>query len=550
VAATPGWGAQAEEPWPPAQGPGWLFVHYGEEHLDDLDGARIFPKVIEETARYRPRVVIASGDKTSDGTVENLKAWKAVMEAYDRARVPYFAGVGNHDRKTPPGIPEELYGTSPIAESANYLSVYADRPYPFGDGTPYSDPLLEPRARPAGDPTGASTHYWFDYGPVRWIIIDNGCFGIVNCDAFQNPTFPDAEGHGGQYAFMAAKTAEAKARGMKVFVAMHMPTRDPRPNHSQPTPSAHNMGEGISPDNTRFEREAAALGVDGVFVAHIKGVWEYAARGVPYYIDGGAGGEVYVGSGEQVGVDSGYWHGYRLVWVLPDGQVLTDQVPVFVPGGITVKGPSSAARRSVVVLSATGRQPTQEGPMVDKLEIRDPARGAPNWDNLPIPARVWTTTDADVLEPVRDAQEDPRSNPSTQTRTGRFRAVCPGRAAATITAGWETASAPEITVPSVDGRILRSVTRRRRSMRRGRDTALATVRLAQHAQVHARVRRGRRTVAELLDVCRGREALGVRWDGRTRGSSPRRVARGRYTLEVRVLSDRAPVVRRLTFRVR
>ena len=134
---------------------------------------------------------------------------------------------------------------------------------------------------------------------MRWIIVDNGCFGIVNCDLFQNPGFPDDEGYAGQYEFLAAKASEAKRRGMKVFVAMHMPTQDPRPGHTQPTPSAHTMGEGISPDNLRFEQEASALGIDGVFVAHIKGIWEYSGQGVPYYIDGGGGGEVYVGSGEQ-----------------------------------------------------------------------------------------------------------------------------------------------------------------------------------------------------------------------------------------------------------
>ena len=545
--AAPAGAELATRPWPPADGDGWLFVHFGEEHFDDADGQRIFPKVVEETARYRPRVVVASGDKTSDGTEQNLLNWKGVMLAYDRVGVPFFAAVGNHDRKSPPGVPG---GLSPVADSANYLRVFADRPYPFGDGPIYGDPLLTPRARPASDSPGASTHYSFDYGPVRWIIIDNGCFGIVNCDLFQNPGFPDDEGYAGQYEFLAAKASEAKRRGMKVFVAMHMPTQDPRPGHSQPTPSAHTMGEGISPDNERFEQEAAALGIDGVFVAHIKGIWEYSGRGVPYYIDGGAGGEVYVGSGEQVGVDSGYWHGYRLVRVMPDGQIVTDQVPVFVPGGITVKAPGSVARGSVAELSATGRQPTQAGPAVDSLAIRDPSRSAPNFVNLTSPARVWTTTNPVVLAPVRARDDDPRADPATQNRSGRFRAACPGRAAVSITSGWEATTSAEITVPTAAGPIVRSVSRRRRSLRRGRDTALATVRLAQHAQVRARVLRGKRTVAELTHRCRARSPLGIRWDGRTRSARPRRVARGRYTLEVRVLSDRAPVVRRFAVRVR
>ena len=37
----------AERPWPPASGPGQLFVHFGEEHYNDDDGSTLFPKVVE-----------------------------------------------------------------------------------------------------------------------------------------------------------------------------------------------------------------------------------------------------------------------------------------------------------------------------------------------------------------------------------------------------------------------------------------------------------------------------------------------------------------------
>lgn len=66
----------------------------------------------------------------------------------------------------------------------------------------------------ATDPVGASSHYAVEFGPVRWIFIDNSCFSIINCDPLQSPPFPDS-------------------------------------------------------------------GVDGVFVGHIKGMWEYSASGIP-----------------------------------------------------------------------------------------------------------------------------------------------------------------------------------------------------------------------------------------------------------------------------
>jgi len=298
-----------KRPWPPVPKHGAVFVHFGEEHWNDADGLRIFPKVIRQSRRYRPDLVAASADKDEDGTVENLSEWKRLMEPYDRRDIPYFAAVGNHDRKARPGFP---HGVDPMGDLGNYMSVFADRPYPFGDARPYRQPRLFPNERPASDPPGASSHYAVEYGPVRWIFIDNSCFGIINCDSLQNPPFPDAAGNEGQYDFLAAEAAAAEAEGDLAFVVMHMPTQDDRPGHTEPTPGPHNMGEGTSPDNALFEQAAAAAGIDGVFVGHVKGMWQYSADGIPYYTDGGAGGEVYVGPAEETGVDYGYWHGYRL----------------------------------------------------------------------------------------------------------------------------------------------------------------------------------------------------------------------------------------------
>ncbi len=517
-------------------------MHYGEEHLDDDDGMRIFPKVIEDSIRYRPRAVITSADKASDGTVELLSKWKELMGAYDRAGIPYFPGVGNHDRKAPPGVPG---GLSPVADLGNYMQVFADRPYPFGDAAPVSDPGFGPRERPADDPAGASSHYYFDYANVRWIVIDNSCFGITNCDNLQNPPFPNADEGDGQYSFLAKRAAEAKAAGKKVFVSMHMPTQDPRPEHTEPTPAAHNMGEGTSPDNQLFEAAAAAAQVDGVFLGHVKGQWIYTAQGVPYFTDGGAGGEVYVDeSREEPGTDYGYWHGYRLVRVLPDGGIVTDAVPIFEHDGITVKGPTSVGPDSVSTFEAFGRQPTEEGPKVEALELRDPDPARPNAANLPSPARIWTTSDPSVLAPVASVSDDARRDPRTQTESGSFRGVCPGSASVTVTSGFES-SASHVRVNSRPGAIVRSIRRGARRLPRARPTRVASVRLAQRARVIVRVRRGGRVVRTLTHGClTGR--VDSLWNARLRG---RRARRGVYVIEARVLSDRSPVVRRFRVRV-
>jgi len=356
--------------WPPAQGPGQLFVHYGEEHVNDDDGPTLLPKIVAESTRFKPLFVTLSGDKVNDGNLAELRLWQGVMNAYDRAGIPYFPAVGNHDRQGPPGaggitIP-------PVADLTNYKSLFAARPYPFGDAAPYSDPQLSPRTRPASDPAGASSHYFVDGGNARWIFIDNGCFGIVNCDPFQSPSFPDAEGNDTQYEFLTSKAREASAQGKVVFVVMHMPTRDPGDqSYRERTAFNHVMGKGASPDNTQFEVVARQAGVDGVFLGHIKGQFLYRGEGdIPYYIDGGAGGELYTDG--PVGADHGYWHGFRLIRV-EGTRITTDTVPIFNPGSIRIDGPATVPLDTSTRYAAFGSQPVfVNDAKVPMLELRDP----------------------------------------------------------------------------------------------------------------------------------------------------------------------------------
>ena len=581
VAAAPAGAATAKHPWPPADGPGALYAHYGEEHISDIDGAVVLPKIVEEVVRYHPALVTMSGDKTDDGTTEKLVPWRDLMAAYDRAGIPYMAGVGNHDGKqmTPEAITDAAAGSTPLRDTTFYEQVFAGRPYPMGDAAPY--PGLSPATRPAGDPEGAATHFWVDHGNVRWVFIDNSCYGIVNCDPLQNP--PDDTGRD-QYTFLRDAAAEADAAGKLLFVVMHMPTRDPRDQQNAYYTSVnHNMGKGASPDNQRFESEAEALGVDAVFVGHIKGQFLYRGAGdVPYYIDGGAGGELY--SSGPLGVDHGYWYGFRLLRVEAK-HVDTDVVPVIVPDGIEILGPRALQPgEEPVRYEATARQPAAKSDraVVTALELRDPdpvprsgdgfavpwtslawlaplllfaalvlralprpllvpallgaamfafgglalaQRSEPDdtpKDSLPNPARIFASGDPLVLAPVASETDDPRRDPARQTADGRFRPGCPGRTRLSVTSGFET-SAVEVVVRSRPGtRIVRSI--RRRGARS------AVVRLRQQAVVRV-ARGGRRVSARCLPA--GRHTVSL---GRRRG-----------VVKVRVTSDRRAVVKR--FRV-
>ncbi len=171
----------APRPWPPANEPGKLFVHFGEEHINDADGPTLLPKVVRQSARYRPLLVTMSGDKANNGVPQQFEAWSDVMRIYDRKGIPWLAGVGNHDRDA--GLLPA--GLNIIGDFTPYAEFFADRPYPMGDAGGYE--AVRPSARPAHDPDGASSHYFADAGGVRWVFIDNSCWIIILCNNLQNP---------------------------------------------------------------------------------------------------------------------------------------------------------------------------------------------------------------------------------------------------------------------------------------------------------------------------------------------------------------------------
>ena len=601
--AAPASARLAEKPWPPATGKGQLFVHFGEEHINDADGGTLLPKVVGEVSRYDPALVTLSGDKANNGVEEEFTLWDGAMKGFERAGVPFLAGAGNHDRTAPPGAPGGVVGvfeaTTPESFDV-YKAHFAKRPYPWGDAKPY--PNVGPAARPADDPAGAAATYVADVGDVRWIFLDNSCWSLSGCDAFQARADGGSES---QFDFLQAKATQATKDGKVVFVVMHIPTRDPRDqSYTDTTAFNHVMGKGLSPtragDNPTFERIAAESGVDGVFLAHIKGQFLYQGDGdVPYYIDGGAGGELYTTG--PVGTDHGYWHGFRLIRV--NGKsITTDTVPIFVDNGITVEGPDRVAVGEKATFLGFGKQPVFNDPAkVERLELRDPAPMRPpsrrdgpwldiamwlvplglvggfvlvaaRWrrpivalagvvvlggagavavaqqseptttpkESLPVPARVWTSGDARVLVPVAAGNDDPRRDRRTQTTGGVFRGRCPGRTSVIITSGFEETAKP-VVVPSRKGRLIRSVAGVKR-VRRAARSAVARIRPAQPVVARVRIKRGKKTVATVLNRCVAKPVT-ARWNSR-------RAARGRYTVETSIRSDRRPIVRRTAVRVR
>jgi hypothetical protein len=600
----------ASEPWPPAKGQGLLFAHFGEEHINDEDGPTLLPKVVEEVARYRPDLVTTSGDKADDGEAEQFRLWRAALKGLDDAKVPYYAAAGNHDRDAPPGVPGGTIGlfflTTPESFDP-YKEAFADKPYPWGDGAPYADERIGPRARAEGDPAGAAATYYVDIGNVRWVFVDNSCWSITGCEPFQ----ARADGSSGsQFDYLRQKASEATRAGKVVFVLMHLPTRDPRDqSYTDTTATNHVMSKGFTQDNDTFEQAARDTGVDGVFVAHIKGQFLYRSLGVPYFIDGGAGGELYTTG--PVGVDHGYWHGYRLIRVAGEA-IGTDAVPIFVPNGIRVEGPDTVQPSQEAAFSAFGKQPVfKDTAKVEALELRDPDPKAPSSGGfvagfpdvvklipfLPLllalllaPALTWlgkasrprrrlagvaAATGALAVVAVGAVAVAQQSIP---TRTGKSALPAPARM-------W-TSSNPAVLAPKASdqddprrdartqtkdgrfagvcpGRAVISVTSGWEQQDRTVRVASRPGRIVASVRSAKAARRGRRVVAASvrlaqpavvrIRVLSGKKVVARRASACVRRSASLRFiprAAGRYTVETRVSSDRRPVVSRSSLRVR
>jgi hypothetical protein len=376
----------------------------------------------------------------------------------------------------------------------------------------------------------------------------------------------------------------------------------------------HVMGKGATTDNQTFEEVAERTGVDGVFVGHIKGQFLYRGDGnVPYFIDGGAGGELYTDG--PIGTDHGYWHGFRLLRVA-NRRVTTDAVPIFVKGGIRIEAPSSVARGKTVQFAAFGKQPVFKDPAkVEALELRDPDPQPPSssvaasgawkvgiwvvppvallllvgWSMRPttsprrrlvaVPVTLLalsglgavavaqrseptTTPKANLPTPARiwtTSNEDvfkPVASKSDDPRRKRATQTDSGRFAAICPGHAKIqvtsgweARRKRITSRSEPGPIVESASAGASGAIGAAPKRVARVKLAQRAEVVVRIRRNGKRVTTLVDDCVA-GTRAIAWDGRIRkGGALRDAAPGRYAVVLRVRSDRPTVLRRATVEV-
>lgn len=442
--STPAGGAEGECPqkarrseparWPaPPKKGDFDVVHFGEGHWNEGQGPKTMPILVQDVARFAPEFVLFSSDMADTGSIDRLGCFRLLMDPLMRAGIPWYDSPGNHDRVPIAGAGGLVNGSIEV-----WRQVFSQMPAPWGDARPPDRRFHAPKDT---DGKGASTHYYFDFGPerkpiLRVIVLDNSMHSLTSSDTDQYPAVGAGAPDAGQLAFLDRVATEALDKGLMTWVVMHQPTQDPRElDNVHPISLNHTMGKGASPDNALFDVLADRAGVDAVLLGHIQGNAVYSFGSVDYFIDGGGGGSPY--ALQDVGADSGYFYGFRVLRSF-SGKDGWDFRPYMVPlvEEIELDAPSTVPVGDEVQLSATATQPFDPDlPPRAGLLPNEPIRldlnpaGEEADPAAPQVAYVWSTSDPSVLRPVPaeiDPRDDPAFDASSMTMSGRFEALKPG----------------------------------------------------------------------------------------------------------------------------
>jgi len=307
-----------------------------------------------------PNAVQALGDMSDTGTLANLQYSKSKLDALG---LPYRDAVGNH---------EITQGADP--ETGNFAQVFGP------------------------------THYAYDLGQARVIVIDSAHGGVLASDPFQTPAEE-------QYAWLVNQLSTETAK--VTFVITHMPAYDPHPVANSQFADRYEAQE-YEALLARFQQTHPRTHLIALF-GHARGYAEQllnpqgdqTAGGLPNFTVADAGTPPYAPS------DQGGFFNYALFHINPDGTVQFAVQPVLSSIAITVPQTTIAAG-AAEQLTATGQSPHGDDMAALSVPIADPA------------SHVWSSSDPRV------ATVDPR--------TGRLSARHPGAATISVTSGGVTAT--------------------------------------------------------------------------------------------------------------
>jgi len=322
---------------------GATFASFGDAHVQASDPDGTGPVVVSDIGAQlralppneKPQVVQTQGDMTNNGTLADLDFLKTLL---DGLGIPYHEAVGNHE-----------IGQGTYPENGNFASVFG------------------------------ATHYAYNLGAARIIVLDSSHIGVEASDPYQVPA---AQTH--QYAWLVGQLDRTTAK--VVFVVTNVPAYDPQPSGDSQFTNRYEaqmyelLAEKYQASHPRTHLVLLFGHARGFAETVINDQGQPAVGGIPNFLVADAGAPAYAPA------DQGGFYNYVLFHILPDGTVqfavqpVLASITVTVPSDTLTVGHRETATDRAEGLEAEGTTPTGNNLPPLQVPIANPA------------SHFWTTS--------------------------------------------------------------------------------------------------------------------------------------------------------------
>ncbi|MDX6651685.1 MAG: hypothetical protein QOJ38_466, partial [Solirubrobacterales bacterium] len=342
-----------------------------------------------------------AGDHTDASVVH--RAWAdLVANRFSDAGAPFFGAIGGEDLST---IRVNRAPQTPSATNLGYRQAMAPMPAPWGtDPKPQSrngitwQPAEDNTTKTANDATQASTHYAVDgirdgRKILRLVVADTSRGSLTASDPLQNPPETQSAWLEKLLCIKGSQADTGNCTRQPDQQAILM-TETPTYSYGPGGLTDVNNQDGAAIEALVFKDKVNAviqgkLGWNGLYWASTQGVHtpqpggDYpssppapvnGASPVPFIVASGAGGK-FAADAQSTPASAGYWHGYTLIRLSPDGdpaKTIVEQRPIL--DWLLIQAKSHMLRpHQSLKLQGLGREPVSTDTPIRYDEISGPA---------------------------------------------------------------------------------------------------------------------------------------------------------------------------------
>jgi hypothetical protein len=316
---------------------------------------------------------------------------------------PLFGAIGGQDLAS---VQNQLLANPPQGTNLGWRQALADMPYPWGadktkteqaDGLTWQ-PVEDTSKKTLSDETQAHTHYALDgvkdgHKVVRLVFADTSRGSLAASDAMQNPPEEQTAWLDSALCIKGSQTDTGSCTrdpGERAVLVTNTPTYSYGPGGLTDT----NNKDGAAIESLVFKDQVTAviqgkLGWNGLYWEQAQGIDTPKAGGaypsgppppingvspIPFVIASSAGGK-FAADAQDTSASNGYWHGYTLVRLSPDGdpaKTIIEQRPIL--DWLLIQGKSHMLRPGQSLkLDGFGREPVSTDGPFRYDEISSPA---------------------------------------------------------------------------------------------------------------------------------------------------------------------------------